>query len=241
MAEEYSFPAYGEEIQKMAEEQFGGKKMETYQGKDVTPLWDLKGGPLVWSYKYLYEVPKLDKIALTVQSFRDKLMTYACNIWPDDEHALPIYSSFWAESEKGSYFILDFYPTADCICDLPYMERYLEPLEDVYGRGKKMFPDVSDRDPNWFRAMVSPYYINADFHPSTKQKQNALMTLILDYLKVYHSLWEKDEPRDPDYMNRIIERRQAIRSKMTKDDPGGYMMEQAVGEEMAELSLWAIF
>ena len=43
--------------------------METYNGEDVTPLWDLKGGPLLWSYKYLYEAPKLEKIAITVQSF----------------------------------------------------------------------------------------------------------------------------------------------------------------------------
>ena len=240
MTEEYTFPQYGEELEK-AIEKFGGKKMETYNGEDVTPLWNLKGGPILWSWKYLYAAPKLEKIVVAVQCFRDKLMTYMAAIWPDDEHALPIYSSFWAESDKGSYFIIDFYPTADCICDIPYMEKYLEPLEDVYAEGKKHFPDVSNRDPNWFRAMVSPYYINADFHPSTKDKQDRLLALTLDYLSVYYRLWEKDEPCKPEYIERLNERKAAIRQNMREKDPGGIMIENAVGKELAELSLRALF
>ncbi len=42
MAEEYGFPPYGEEMLKVLEK-FGGTKMETYKGKDIRPLWDLKG------------------------------------------------------------------------------------------------------------------------------------------------------------------------------------------------------
>jgi hypothetical protein len=236
MTEEYSFPPYGEELLK-AIEKFGGKKMETYNGEDITPLWDLKGGPVLWSWKYLYAVPKLDKIVVAVQSFKDKLMTYMAGIWPDDQHALPIYSSFWAESAKGSYFIIDLYPLADCICDIPYMEKYLEPLEDVYAEGKKHFPNISGRDPNWFRAMVSPYYVNADFHPSTKQTQDRLMKLTIDYLNIYYSLWEKDAPRDPGYMHRLNERKSAVRQNMREKDPGGIMIEHAVGKEIADLCL----
>ena len=240
MSEEYSFPEYGEALQKIID-MFGATKLETYKGKDITPLWDLKGGSLLWSYKYLYAAPKLDKIVITVQSFRDKLMTYGTMIWPDDEHALPVYSSFWAESAKGCYFLVDLYPTADCICDIPYMKQYLEPLEDVYDKGKKVFPGISNRDPNWFRAMISPYYINADFHPSTKEKQNQLMDITIEYLKIYHGLWEKDVQRDQEYMHRLNERKEAIRTNMLEKDPGGFMIEQAVGKELAELSLWAIF
>ncbi len=36
MAKEYSFPPYGEEVSKVIEK-FGGKKMETYDGDDITP------------------------------------------------------------------------------------------------------------------------------------------------------------------------------------------------------------
>jgi hypothetical protein len=239
MTEKYSFPPYGEELLK-AIEKFGGKKMETYKGEDITPLWDLKGGPVLWSWKYLYAVPKLDKIVVAVQSFKDKLMTYMAGIWPDDQHALPIYSSFWAESAKGSYFIIDLYPLADCICDIPYMEKYLEPLEDVYAEGKKHFPNISGRDPNWFRAMVSPYYVNADFHPSTKQTQDRLMKLTIDYLNTYYSLWEKDEPSDPESMKSLNKRKNAIRQIMRDKDPGGPMIEHAVGKELGGLSIRAL-
>ena len=141
MTEEYSFPPFEEEIKNLLDK-FGGERMETYQGEDITPLWDLKGEGLPWSYKYLYTAPKLEKIVFAVQSFRDKLMSYGASIWPDDEHALPIFSSYWAESAKGSYFIVDFYPTADCICDIPYMEQYLEPLEDGFIKGMDYFPSL---------------------------------------------------------------------------------------------------
>ncbi len=39
MTEEYSFPPFDEEINRVLK-QFNGKRMETYRGKDVTPLWE---------------------------------------------------------------------------------------------------------------------------------------------------------------------------------------------------------
>ena len=240
MSENYTFPPYEQEMLKMIEK-FGGTKLETYKGEDITPLWDLKGGGITHSFKYLYSAPKIEKIAITVSCFRDMLMSYATMVWPDDEHALPSFSSFWAESAKGSYFILDFYPTADCICDLPYMEKYLEPLEDPYNRALKYYNKVATRDPNWFRAMTSPYYINGDIDTSTKESQERLLGLTLDYFKIYYDLWEKDEPGDPEYMKRINERKEAIKQNLREKDPGGIMMVKAVGEELAELGLRALF
>ena len=240
MAEEYSFPAYEEKMKELVET-FGGTKMKSYKGEDMTRLWDMKGKGISWSYKYLYAAPKLEKIVFSAQSYRDKLMTYTTLAWPDDQHALPVYSSFWAESAKGSYFIVDFYPTPDCICDSAYMEQYLDPLEDIYSRGTNDFPEKSSRDPSWFRAFASPYYITADFGPSTKESQDKLLGLTIDYLKIYYSLWEKDTPRDADYMKRLIERKQAIRQNLKDKDPGGLMMENAVGKELTELSLLALF
>ena len=58
---------------------------------------------------------------------------------------------------------------------------------------------------------------------------------------MYYSLWEKDEPRDLEYMKPLIARRQAIRQNFLEKDPGGYMIEKAVGKEVAELSLRAYF
>jgi len=222
-------------------EKFGIEKLETYKGKDVTKLWDMKGGGMAWSYKYLYSAPKLEKIVCSVQSFRDKLMCYTTIIWPDDNHALPAYSSFWAESAKGSYMLIDLYPTVDCIMDLPHMEHYLTPLEDAYDKGVKNFPEKPTRDPDWWRAFASPYAITADFGPSTKQTQENILSLAIDYLEVYHSLWEKDEPRDAEYMKKLNERKQAIRQNLKDKDPGGLMLENSVGHEMTELTLEVLF
>ena len=82
MSDDYSFPPYAEDIPKILEK-FGGEMMETYLGKDIKPLWNLSGEGLPWSKKFLYKVPKLEKITFAVQSFRDKLMSYATIIWPE--------------------------------------------------------------------------------------------------------------------------------------------------------------
>jgi len=241
MSDDYSFPPYAEEISKILEK-FGGQKLETYQGKDIKPLWNLSGEGLPWSKKYLYKAPKLEKIAFAVQSFRDKLMSYATIIWPDDSHPLPIFSSYWAESAKGSYFIIDLYPTADCIADLPYMEKYIEPLEDLYDKGQKYFPSLeSSRNASWFRALTSPYCLTGDFAPSTATTQAHIMELTLGYLNIYFDLWQKDVPADPAYMKSLIARREAIRLNFQDKDPGNIMMEHAVGMELADLGLKAIF
>jgi hypothetical protein len=126
------------------------------------------------------------------------------------------------------------------------MEKYLEPLDDLHAKGRKKFSEVNSRDPNWFLAMASPYYITADFHPSTAETQKALLGLSCDYLKVYHQLWQQDQPIDvqdkgTQYVERLKERKEAIRYNLREKDPGGFMIEQAVGKEMAELSLGALF
>ncbi len=98
------------------------------------------------------------------------------------------------KAQKGSYMLIDLYPQADCIVDLPYMERYLDPLEDAYDKGLKNFSERGTRDPNWWRAFSSPYALTADFGPSTKQTQENIISLTSDYLEVYYDLWKKDEP-----------------------------------------------
>jgi len=239
MAEEYSFPPYIE-IMEEAIKVFNGEIMESYKGKDVKVLWDLKGEGLK-SRKCLYKVSKTEKVVIFLQNFRDMLMSYGVTIWPDDNHALPIFSSYWAESKKGSFFIVDFYPTADCIVDIPYMEKYLDPLETAYDKAQEYFPGLHGRSTNWFRALTSPYCITGDVAESTKDTQKKILEITQDYFNVYADLWKKDEPADKEYMKRLNVRREAIRMNFREKDPGGFMMEKAVGKELAELSLVTLF
>jgi len=236
MAEEkHTFPPY-EEKMKEALTPFNAKVLDSYEGKDLRLLQNLKGRNME-SCKHLYKAPKLEKFTFAVHNFKDMLMSYGVLIWPDDNHALPTFSSYWAESAKGSYFIIDFYPPVDCILDTDYMKQYLAPLEDLYEKGADLFPDRFGRSPDWFRALVSPYCLTADFAPSTKKTRETIMEITLGYLAVYFDMWEKDKPRDPEYMEPLIKRRNAIKAVFIENDPGVKMMEVAVGHEMAELSI----
>jgi hypothetical protein len=118
-----------------------------------------------------------------------------------------------------------------------YVEQYLAPLEDLYEKGAKIFPERFGRSPEWFRALVSPYCLTADFAPSTKKTQDAILELTLEYLAIYIDLWKKDEPRDPAYMKPLIQRRNAIKTIFIKNDPGAKMVQVAAGHETAELSI----
>ena len=235
MSEEYSFPPYDEKMQELLQE-FGGTVLEEYRGNDIKPLWDQKGEGYT-GFKYLYKAPKLEKIAFGVGCFREKLMSYALMIWPEDNYALPIYSTYWAESSKGSFFLLDFFPLADCIRDLTYMEKYLMPLEDLYHKGLDYFPPSRVRSENWFRTITSPYLITTEAD-ATKQNQVRLLDLTLDYLKVYIDLWRKEEPSPSEYMQELNARKEAIRETFrARDSIGDMMLTKAIGKELAHLSL----
>jgi hypothetical protein len=240
MEEEYSFPPYVERM-KEALKAFDGEAMDSYEGRDVTPLRDLKGEGLTWSFTHLYRAPKLEKIVFAAYNHKDKRRSFLAMIWPDDEHALPVYSSYWGESAKGSFFIIDLYPLADCICDIAYMEHYLEPLEGMYSKGLKHFPGLSGRSVNWFRALASPYLLSGDLFPSTKESQDKIMELTFEYLRIYTELWKKDEPRPKEYMRALNIRKEAIRTNFREKDPGTRMLLRSVGQELTELSLAALF
>ena len=61
------------------------------------------------------------------------------------------------------------------------------------------------------------------------------------YLTNYHDLWKKDKLRDPDYMQPLNRRKDAIKQNFREKDPGGFMMVKAVGQELAELGLQILF
>ena len=83
--------------------------------------------------------------------------------------------------------------------------------------------------------------LTGDFAPSTATTQAHIMELTLGYLNIYFDLWQKDESADPAYMKSLIRRREAIRLNFQDKDPGNIMMEHAVGMELADLGLKAIF
>ncbi len=236
MTEEYTFPPFKEEMEKLIEG-FGGTMMENYQGHDIRPFWDLKKGAITSSFAYLYKAPKLEKIFFSIQRFRDKLDCYTLSIWPDDRHALPIYSAFWAESVKASYFLVDFYPTSDCVLDLPYLEKYLDPLEDIFDRNYTEFPVKSQREFSWFKTFSSPFLVTADIIKGTEETQGNILRFITDYLKVYLDLYEADETESDEYMAPIVKRKKAIRKILFERDPGGFMVEKALGKELAHIYL----
>ena len=58
---------------------------------------------------------------------------------------------------------------------------------------------------------------------------------------LYHDLWEKDTPRDSEYMKPLNRKKDAIKENFREKDPGGFMMVNAVGRELAEWGLRALF
>jgi hypothetical protein len=115
------------------------------------------------------------------------------------------------------------------------------PLEEAYEKGLQDFSKKVVRDPHWFKALVSPFYITADFTPSTKESQGRVIETKVDYLEQYLQLWKNEEPGDPEYMKPLVARKEAIRKCLKENDPGGFMLEKAVGKEMADLHLEVLF
>ena len=63
------------------------------------------------------------------------------------------------------------------------------------------------------------------------------MELTLGYLAIYIDIWKEDALREPEYMQSLITRRNAIKTTFIQNDPGAKMMEVSLGEEMAAFSM----
>ena len=93
------------------------------------------------------------------------------------------------------------------------------------------------RSMNWFRTINSPYLITTE-PEATRENQERLLNLTLDYLKVYIDLWKKEEPSSPEYMKELNARKEAIRKTFEeRDSIGDMMLTKTLGKELAHLSL----
>jgi hypothetical protein len=73
---------------------------------------------------------------------------------------------------------------------------------------------------------------------SSRENQERILGLTLEYLKIYVDLWKKDEPRPLENMKELNARKEAIRMTFqAKDSIGDMMLSKAIGKELAHLSL----
>ena len=235
MAEKFEFSSYNETMKEVLKP-LNPILLDEYEGHDIRGLRNIDT-PMAKGYIKAFKADKIEKIGFShVEFMGGKFLASACVITPSSDYALPIYMSDWDEGQKAIHIITDLLPSTDCGRDNEYLAKYLDPIAPLWEKYRVM-PGLEPIKLSWFRAMQSPYIITG--RPPQEPEKIRKMTLDaqVDYLRYWISLWEKDEPRDPEYMKPLLERRAVMRDFLRHRDPGEGPLSKALGHDNAVVFL----
>jgi hypothetical protein len=212
--------------------------------KEAQRIAELKGDVIKGSIR-CYRAQKIEKITLVNLMLVERYYGIIFTIWPADGYALPVLTISTDESPDANHFFVDGIPLADCVNDTAYLEKYADPFEPVWKKYKFIrdlpnFPAYEVNLYSWMRAMESPFLITKRVPPDKpKRIREDLISMGLDYLRVYTDLWRKAEPEDREYMKVLNQRKAKIRQNFrTGRDPDGkfwWKGERYLGHELTNI------
>ncbi|MFC1670708.1 4Fe-4S binding protein [Spirochaetota bacterium] len=194
------------------------------------------------SYTRLYRADKLEKVGISSVNFLGSMRTDVLVITPAPEYDIPYYIMDWCESEDHIFYICDLMPGDDPGRDIKYLQNFLhDELEDLYHEYKPV-PGLTGSIFHWVRAIHSPYLLTGTVEKKPKENVDMLFSCAVDYLKAWLNLYNNAKPQDINSprMKLIQERRKAIRTLYTENDPGAGALDKFLGQELANVQLTII-
>lgn len=215
--------------------EFAGVNIARHKKEVETKLKE-QGMSSMWLGDMQYAAnDKIEKLAFGWNLIRGAMVIVICSGWPRDDYDFPALGTTWDESLKHVHMIADFKPLTDLVMNDWYQEKYLDPFELIY----KRYTDLLDAPPEhlpWFRALCSPYVIagRPKAGPDRAMMGHAL-GCIVTYIKYWlEEIVAKAEPvTDAQYKEQIKARKEKIKDKFRRKDPGGPVTNAILGKELA--------
>ncbi len=154
---------------------------------------------------------KSEKAAkICVGSFRvdNSLQIGLCTIFPEKGLDLPLFISYWQESEKEVSFMVDLMPPVDTFVDEPYREKYLEPLGPLWEKFAAL-PGICPEEDDALRSVCSINYTAARVPIKNPGLRAAALAPHTAYLKKYCEHLQAARPIENSAKLREIERKTA--------------------------------
>ena len=182
-----------------------------------------------------YANDKIEKMIFGWYVIRGAMVIVLCSAWPRDNYDFPALGTTWDESPKHVHIIGDFKPLTDLVLNEWYQEKYLDPFEHIY----KKYTDLLDAPPEqlpWFRALCSPYVIagrpKADPDRARMKRAQGCLTTYIKYW--FEEIVAKAEPvTDEKYIEQLRIRKDVMKEKFRRRDPGGPVTNAILGKEIA--------
>lgn len=216
------------------------KPMKTYRGEDITQFQDIETD-MMTHHMRCFEADKLDKIILIKADIMGgKIVVWGATIVPADEYPLPLFTSEIVQAVNHLSLRADLIPLADLARDTAYLEKYMEPMEEIWQKYKDIEGMGRERY-LWHMVMLSPFYTFGKIKYDIENIEEQSLNVTIDYLTLYTKFWAETEKADPVYMESLNDRKRCMLKTMMENDPGEGPLKKALGAEKAQKILSLLF
>ncbi|RMF93323.1 MAG: hypothetical protein D6734_10340 [Candidatus Schekmanbacteria bacterium] len=206
--------------------------VEIEEFKDLERIYTLEGEE-VGSLK-AYESEKIEKVSFA-EFMPMKGMEYInVTIKPRPNFNIPMYSfnyNVMAEQKKIQ-FDVDLYPAVDLAIRQDYIDKYYEPLTEIYLKEKNASYfnwRLSNR--SWVRATASPYFFMSATDLENEEK---VWSLFYKYLDAEMKIIEEEKAVSDEEAKQIAYRRSYMIKIMFEREPERKWLEKTFGKEVAD-------
>ena len=218
------------------------KPLTNWQGIDISEVQEMRK-PLLEGCLLSFCTDKIEKLSVGFQISMKRVAMNPLIITPNDDYDFPMFAAEFAEDPGGVLLLVDMHPLRDLVIDSWYREKYLDPVEPIW----KEYPDVQ-RQINpyaWYRAFLSPFSIGSRYkvEGSDRSKLSRVADWLDKYLEYYldYVIPNAVPVEDPQAKEFAMKKKKAIRETYQIRDPGGEMLVQALGVDLAKKYLHALF
>ena len=139
------------------------------------------------------------------------------------------------------FFYLDYIPRTDLLTDLDYLERYYEPVNQLF-LNLQQEPSLSMYTSKsvYIRQFMSPIRL-CYTSPATNDTVNLIRTFANEMLERWINWVDEAEPVAEDIRTALAERDLFLRRSSAEQDPGNKLAEQMFGKELTDKVVQALW
>ncbi|MEC4812072.1 MAG: red chlorophyll catabolite reductase [Scytonema sp. PMC 1069.18] len=167
--------------------------------------------------------------------------TMRLTVWLNSYIRVPHLAIELSVLPNALFYYIDYIPRTDLICDLEYLDRYYEPVNQTY-LSLQANPDLSlfTSKNLYIRQFQSPISLCYTCSP-TEDMLNLIETLAHEMLERWLLWIDEAEPVSEDARTALTERDLFMRRTSAECDPGNKFAAQILGQELTDKlvrSLW---
>ena len=197
------------------------KDLETIHALDGRDAGSIKG----------FTGEKIQKFSIAEISIAPGMDYTNTSIKPARNYCIPRFSVNYLQTPEKIQFDVDLYPDMDLVIRQDYIDKYYEPLTDIYLKEKNApYFDWKVSDRSWVRVSMSPYFFMSAVDLSNRDK---VYKLVHAYLAAWLTIWENENEVPEEEALQLEFRRNYVLNMLLEREPERHILEKAFGKDLA--------